>query len=49
MYPVKPNLDLGSNVVGTDCVEFKPVENPKVFDEAGSPALQGGEEVTPVS
>ncbi len=47
MYPVKPNLDLGSNVVGADCVEFKPVENPKVFDEAGSPSPLGvGEEVT---
>jgi hypothetical protein len=39
MYPVKSNLDLGNNAVGADCVEFKPVENPKVFVEAGSPAL----------
>jgi hypothetical protein len=26
-------LDLGGNVVGAECVEFKPVENPKVFGE----------------
>jgi hypothetical protein len=46
MYPVKSKLDLGNNAVGTDCVEFKPVENPKVFVEAGSLAIQGGEKVT---
>jgi hypothetical protein len=41
LYPAsfKAELGLGDNVVGTDCVEFKPVENPKVFVEAGSPAL----------
>lgn len=43
----KAKLGLGDNVVGTDCVEFKPVENPKVFDEAGSPSPLGvGEDVT---
>jgi hypothetical protein len=41
---------LGNNVVGADCVEFKPVENPKVLCEAGSPALSGAwEEVTIVT
>jgi len=40
---------LGNNVVGADCVEFKPVENPKVLDVAGSPASSGAwEEVTAV-
>jgi len=33
---------LGNNVVGADCVEFKPVENPKMLDEAGSPAPSRG-------
>ena len=30
-YPVprKVNLGLGNNVVGTDCVEFKPVDEPE--------------------
>jgi hypothetical protein len=38
---------LGNNVIGVDCVEFKPVENPKVLCEAGSPAPSGAwEEVT---
>ncbi|HNX08942.1 MAG TPA: hypothetical protein PKL29_02395 [Methanothrix sp.] len=38
---------MGNNVVGADCVEFKPVENPKVLDEAGCPAPSGAwEEVT---
>jgi hypothetical protein len=38
---------LGNNVVGADCVEFKPVENPKVLYESGSPAPSGTwEEVT---
>jgi hypothetical protein len=38
---------LGNNVVGADCVEFKPVENPKVLYESGSPAPSGAwEEVT---
>jgi hypothetical protein len=47
MYPVKSNLDWESNVVGADCVEFKPVENPKVLCETGSPARSGAwEEVT---
>lgn len=32
---------------GSDCVEFKPVENSKVLDEAESPATSGArEEVT---
>ncbi|MDD1761759.1 MAG: hypothetical protein LUQ59_05955, partial [Methanothrix sp.] len=45
--PRKVELGLGNNVVGADCVEFKPVENPKVLDEAGSPAPSGAwEEVT---
>jgi hypothetical protein len=29
--PCKVELGLGNNVVGADCVEFKPVENPKVL------------------
>jgi hypothetical protein len=37
----KVELGVGNNAVGTDCVEFKPVENPKVFVEAGSPATLG--------
>jgi len=47
MYPRKVEPGLSNNVVGADCVEFKPVENSKVLDEAGSPAHSvAWEEVT---
>jgi hypothetical protein len=48
--PCKVEHPLGNNGVGADCVEFKPVENPKVFNEAGSPAPSGAwEEVTEIT
>ncbi|HPT37566.1 MAG TPA: hypothetical protein PLZ44_04665 [Methanothrix sp.] len=41
IHTANSNMNWPNFAEATECVEFKPVENPKVLDEAGSHATSG--------